>query len=261
MARTLDWETFLLTPAGQTALAWEEAAFCRFTAGKTGARALQIGLWRINALAASPIGHRIALAENAQVLNDGDLRLRVLGIDDALPFADESCDLVVWPHGPDRMSQKTPAALAEISRVLSPNGILVTTFFNPMGAWKLREKYFRASHMIPDGAASFSIGRIKTMITQAGLTLEGGNFGVYAVSRMQSVKNARLPSWIDKAGDRWWPTLSNVVLLCARKTDVGLTLVGKVNFSPLKAVKGASALARKEMKIAGRALPMDVEQS
>ena len=58
----------------------------------------------------------------------------------------------------------------------------------------------------------------------------------------------RLPSWIDKAGDRWWPTLSNVILLSARKVDASATLVGKVNFAAQKSGKAVTAALRNSEK-------------
>lgn len=247
MARTLDWDTFLLTAAGRTVLSWEEGAFARFVGNKTGDRALQIGLWHLDALAKSPIGHRIAVAQEVQALLPDDLRVRVLAKTEALPFANESCDIVVWPHGLD-MTASPKEALAEITRVLAPNGLLVLSFFNPMGAWKLREKFLRAAKLLPDNSAGVSMIQAKQLIAKAGLTLKGGNFGVYAVSPKPDAAGVRLPSWIDKAGDRWWPTLSNVIVLSARKTDAGLKLVGKVAFSPAKAAKGAQAVIRKEIK-------------
>ena len=40
-----------------------------------------------------------------------------------------------------------------------------------------------------------------------------------------------LPTGLDLAGNRWWPTLSNVVILTARKKVSGMTLVGRAAFS------------------------------
>ena len=143
--------------------------------------------------------------------------------------------------------EKAAETLSEISRVLAPNGVLVLSFFNPMGAWHLKEKLFCSSRTLPDHSAGVSMTQAKNLIAQTGLTLEGGNFGVYAVNPRVGENNVRLPSWLDKAGDRWWPTLSNVIVLSARKNDAGLTLVGKVNFAPAKATKTVGAVARKEL--------------
>lgn len=240
--RSVTWESFLDSPAGQTVLAWERGACARFLAGKTGSRALQIGLGELNPFAASPITHRILIDEFVCPLcSSDDFRARVLADATQLPLQTECCDVVVMAHVFDRRPKDLAALLSEAARVLAPNGILVTLFFNAVGGWALREKIFPSRKILPDAAAGVPIFAVKAAIQNAGLTLEGGNFGVYAVNPHKSPANVRLPSWIDKAGDRWWPTLSNVILLSARKVDVKATLVGKVNFSTTQSRKTVSA--------------------
>lgn len=243
MARIVDWETFFASAAGCTVAAWERGAYARFVSQKLGARALQIGLAKLDPLEKSPIAHRIALTEEVEAIADEDLRVQVLGDPWALPFENECCDIVALPHGFDLHPEKIDAVLAEVTRVLAPNGIFVTTFFNSLGSWKLREKLFGASHVLPEHSAVLSMTAVKGAIARTGcLRLEGGNFGVYAIdhsAHSRTTPSPRLPSWIDKAGDRWWPTLSNVVLLSARKTVAGMTLVGKVTFAKNKTAANA----------------------
>lgn len=242
--RTLNWPAFLLTEAGRTALDWETGAFAAFAAGKNGDRALQIGLWPLDALAKSPIGHRIAVSSQLQAMSGDDFRCPLVAETAALPLAGESCDIVVWPHGPDMEAGATGAALAEIVRVLAPNGLLVVSLFNPMGCWKLCELWRGPATILPAESGNYTLAAAKAMLVKAGLTLEGGRFGAYGTGARQG---ARLqPTWLDKAGDRWWPTLSNVFVISARKTDAGLRLVGKVAFGKSKRTKSVGALAHKE---------------
>ena len=244
MARIVDWETFFASPAGRTAAAWERGAYARFVSSKAGDRALQVGLARLNPLEKSPIAHRIALTEEPEAIAGDDLRLQVLGLPWQMPFENECCDAVALPHAFDLHPDRIDDTLDEIWRVLAPNGVLVTTFFNSIGSWKLREFVFRSSHILPERAAVISMAQAKGALVRAGFKIEGGNFGVYAIdhaARPQAEPRPRLPSWIDKAGDRWWPTLSNVVLLSARKNVAGMTLVGKVNFASAKARSAAPA--------------------
>lgn len=240
--RSVTWESFLESPAGRTVVAWEEGACSRFLSGKTGHRALQVGLGALNPFAASPITHRILIDDFVcPKCRDDDFRVRVIAEAAKLPLENDCCDVVVLAHVFDRHPQELSAVLNEASRVLAPNGILVTLFFNPMGGWTLCEKVLPARKILPDGAAGVSVPAVKSHIQNAGLTLEGGNFGVYAINPHKNPSNVRLPSWIDKAGDRWWPTLSNVILLSARKVDVKASLVGKVNFASAKSGKTISA--------------------
>lgn len=240
--RSVTWETFLASPAGQTVLAWEEGACARFLANKSGDRALQIGLGALNPFAASPITHRILIDDTVHANADShDFRCRVLAQANALPLGDECCDVIVLAHTFDRHPKELQATLSEAARVLAPNGLLISLFFNAMGSWALREKVFPTRKILPDGAAGIPIIAVKEAVQKAGLSLEGGNFGVYAVSPGKNSANVRLPGWLDKAGDRWWPTLSNVILLSARKVGVKPTLVGKVNFAAAKSGKTVSA--------------------
>ena len=264
MARIVDWETFFASAAGRTVAAWERGAYARFVAAKRGDRALQIGFAAdLDPLEKSPIAHRIALSEDVVAIARDDLRLQVLGVSWALPFENESCDIVALPHGLDLHPDKLDATLEEVYRVLAPNGLFVTTFFNSIGSWKLRELFLRSSHILPEHSAAVSMSAIKSATVHAGFRLEGGNFGVYAVDRSakpEAGPSPRLPSWIDKAGDRWWPTLSNVVLLSARKVTSGMTLVGKVNFAAAKAPARAHAAVqnrRESTDAAGGACPHD----
>lgn len=240
--RSVTWESFLDSPAGRTVLAWEEGACSRFLSGKTGYRALQIGFGALNPFAASPITHRILIDDFVcPKCGDNDFRDRVIAEATRLPLDADSCDVVVLAHVFDRLPQELPTVMSEATRVLAPNGVLIMLFFNAMGGWSLRERVFPSRKILPDKAAGVSIPNVKSAVQNAGLTLEGGNFGVYAVNPHKNPSNVRLPSWIDKAGDRWWPTLSNVILLSARKLDVKATLVGKVNFTSAKSPKAVSA--------------------
>ena len=131
MARIVDWETFFASSAGRTVAAWERGAYARFVAAKRGDRALQIGFAAdLDPLEKSPIAHRIALSEDVAAIARDDLRLQVLGVSWALPFENESCDIVALPHGFDLHPDKIDATLEEVYRVLAPNGLFVTTFFN-----------------------------------------------------------------------------------------------------------------------------------
>ena len=240
--RSVTWESFLASPAGRTVLAWEEGACARFLANKSGNRALQIGFGALNPFAASPITHRILIDDVVHAhASESDFRDRVLAQADALPLCDECCDAIVLAHTFDRHPEKLQATVNEAARVLAPNGLLIALFFNAMGSWALREKVFPSRKILPNGSACIPILSIKAAIQKAGLSLEGGNFGVYAVSPDKNSANVRLPGWLDKAGDRWWPTLSNVILLSARKVTVKTTLVGKVNFATAKSGKTVSA--------------------
>lgn len=112
--RSMSWENFLGSAAGRTVLAWEEGACARFLAGKTGDRALQIGLGALNPFEASPITHRILIDEFVcPKTGEKDFRDRVIAHPAALPLSQECCDVVVLAHAPDRYPEQFQEMLAE----------------------------------------------------------------------------------------------------------------------------------------------------
>ena len=219
MATIRTWADFFTQPAGQTVLAWEAAAYGAVVRNKLGDRAIQLGLEPIDTLSASPITHRVLVTDNIVAQGAHDLRVPLVAEEWALPLANECADLVVWPHGFDRNRENFRDVLAEIERILEPNGLLVTTLFNTTGCWCLRSKVLHTRSILPDHAACVPMNTAKLALMESKLAIEGGCFGVYGINPhcYETAKDDRLPTWVDKAGDRWWPSLSNVILLVARR--------------------------------------------
>ncbi len=235
--KTLAWLQFLGTAHGVTGLNGAYTAQTLPTKSITESRAVQIGRPELDALSGSSIGHRILVTPEVCRLSDDDWREPVAALPEALPLAAECADLVVWPHGPDDTASEAKAVLAEITRVLAPNGVLVLTFFNASGFWALRQKLFCTSPRLPTDTRASTVAGVKALLAAAGLTVEGGFYGVYGTAsqkeRTETTEKASnlLPTGLDLAGNRWWPTLSNVVILTARKKVSGMTLVGRAAFS------------------------------
>ena len=250
MPRTVSWISFFSTDAGKTCAEWELAAFSSISRALAGSRAIQIGCHAINALTGCAIAHQILVSEDIPARLSSDIRAPVIASAQAIPLAADCADLVLWPHGLDAAEDKT-ACLAEITRILSPNGILITSFLNASGPWSMKRRLFGTSECIPEPASLVTVGEAKRLITSSGLTLEGGRFGVYTANPGAQPSSPRpvnslKPTWLDKAGDRWWPTLGNMAILVARKRTVGMTLVGKAAFSDSRVRSGKRALAHKQ---------------
>lgn len=233
---TPDWLTFSAVPEGRTTLAWEDEAFARTVARVSGDRAVQLGFSILDGLRKSPIGHQVLVTEEAVALREEDWRSPVVALSNALPLKDECADLVLWPHGADTPACDPKGTMREIERILAPSGTLVVTFFNVSGAWNLKNRLLGRSSL-PEGIVPQGTGAVKSLITRAGLTVEGGFYGVYGAT--EGGKTGLLPSKLDLAGNRWWPTLSNVVLLTARKKVQGMTFVGRAAFADNKVRAGA----------------------
>ena len=250
MTERITWISFFSTDAGKTCAEWELAAFSSISRTLSGVRAVQIGCPAINALTGCAIAHQILLSESIPARNPSDIRAPVIADARAIPLAADCADLVLWPHGLDVGSGKAET-LEEISRILAPNGILITSFLNASGPWSMKGRLFKAASCLPEPSSLVTVGEAKNLISACGLTLEGGRFGVYtsnpdAHPASPRPVNSLKPTWLDKAGDRWWPTLGIMALLVARKRTAVMTLVGQAAFSGKRMRSGKRALAHRQ---------------
>lgn len=130
-----DLNDWLSTPAGAYLRDWEIKQFDRVIADIFGYHALQLGTSVIPALQASRIRH-CWVSENQ--LSSGPTP-SLLTEDVALPFPDQSLDLVVMPHTLE-FSRDPHSCLREVDRVLVPDGRVVVCGFNPLSLWGLRQQ-------------------------------------------------------------------------------------------------------------------------
>ena len=225
MANRLSRFEYFDTPAGRTDAAWQLHAFKRFAATPSDS-ALQLGVPSIAALSQTKAALRILASDRAPLVRDNDVSM-ILCEETALPLESESIDLILWPHGLDRHANSAPV-LSEISRVLSPEGLLVVTFFNSRGPWALRRKLAFVPPLLPEDICPCSVSSAKAQLLRAGLATEGGAYGVYGIDPKEASGEK---SALEKAGDRWWPVFGNLIVLTARKHVSGMHLVGKAQFS------------------------------
>ena len=127
----VDLADWLVTPAGQYMLAWETAQFDRVVPDVFGFHGLQLGLPQIPCLRNSRLRHCWVSDDHQPDQPSG---LGLLADSVALPFADQSMDLVILPHTLE-LSLDPHATLREVERVLVPEGRLIISGFNPLGLW------------------------------------------------------------------------------------------------------------------------------
>lgn len=138
-----DW---FQSPPGQYLLDWERAQFEAALADVFGYHALQVGLGDIDALAANRMPHRWLALDGAGVtpvttvvggssaqpeaVSDGPVGAIAIGQASlwaeypALPFSENSLDLVILPHTLE-LNADPHATLREVGRVLVPEGRVV----------------------------------------------------------------------------------------------------------------------------------------
>ncbi|MDB5868500.1 MAG: Methyltransferase type 11, partial [Polaromonas sp.] len=219
-----DW---LETPPGAYLLAWENAHFDASVSDIFGYHALQLGLPELNALQANRMPHQwLALAcppdlpgpspaQGNPVNGMGadaisSRRVALVADSAALPFPENSLDLVVLPHTLE-LGIDPHSALREVARVLVPEGRVVISGFNPASLWGLRQRrdhFFRqfgnTEFFLPDTGELIGYWRLRDWLRLLNFEVESASFGCYrpALSSQQWLDRF---DWMDNAGQRWWP--------------------------------------------------------
>lgn len=232
---------WLETPPGRYLLAWEQAQLDQAVADLFGFHALQVGLPQLPALRANRMPDRWVACG---MFGDEDIEIvmpkaapshpSLCCEPDALPFPDQSLDLVVLPHTLERAADPH-RSLAEVDRVLRPEGRVVIVGLNPVSLWGLRQRGGRCVHGLglwqqrPDylPAAEERIGywRLRDWLRLLNFELEVGRMGCYRPP-LWTERWLERCAWMEKLGAHWWPVLGAAYFMVAVKRVRGMRLVG-----------------------------------
>jgi len=215
------------TPPGQYVRRWEQQQIDRMVENVFGYHAVQIGLPQWDTLAVNRVRYKECTHLTADVAALGDAARRVTLVADpeALPLAAQSVDLLVLPHTLE-CADDPHRILREAERVLIPEGRLIVTGFNPWSLWGARERLPGLDLLMPTPAhMQVSLVRLKDWFKLLSLDLDRGRFGCY-VPLCQTEKWLQRWSFLEAAGDRWWPVCGAVYVVSAVKRVAGVTLVG-----------------------------------
>jgi SAM-dependent methyltransferase len=245
-----DW---LKTPPGQYLLAWENAQFERVVADIFGYHALQLGLPDLDALKASRIPHRwvaspfatddVALgasdniaaeAVNKKIIAQSkDQKIALFTEFEALPFAENSLDLLILPHSLE-LSPDPHATLREAERVLLPEGKLIICGFNPLSLWGFKQK---RSHLykrmnlgdlyLPEAGEFIGYRRLRDWLRLLNFEMEPGSFGCYRPA-VKSEGMLQRFAWMDALGEQYWSILGAVYFVVAVKRVRGMRMVSPI---------------------------------
>ena len=217
------------TPPGRYLLAWERAEFARAVGDVFGYHALQLGLPEIDTLEANRMPHRwLAVAPGAAPAAG---RASLMTDFSALPFEENSLDLVVLPHALE-LSADPHATLREVERVLMPEGRVVITCLNPASLWGLRQKrahvYRRLGFgelFLPESGEFIGYRRLRDWLRLLSFEVESSTFGCWRPA-MTSEKWLARYEWMDSLGERWWPIFGAAYFIVAVKRVRGVKLIG-----------------------------------
>ncbi len=207
----LEW---FATPLGAYVLEADQRYFDAAVSDVFGFHAVQVGLSPLPCLRESRITNRHTL--------DWENRTDVVAEADALPFAADSLDLVVLPHTLEFVLQPHDV-LREVQRVLRAEGHVIIAGFNPYSLFGCK-RYLGREVLPPWNAAMISLYRIKDWLHLLGFDVIAGGLSAYAWPT-QNQKWLKRVSWMDAAGDRWWPVAGGTYYLHAVKRVANVRLI------------------------------------
>ncbi|HVK33587.1 MAG TPA: methyltransferase domain-containing protein [Burkholderiaceae bacterium] len=240
---------WLATPPGQYLLAWEQAQLDRVVADLFGFHALQVGLTELDALRANRMPHRWVSLDHAAT---PPRAVALLAHGDALPFPERSLDLVVLPHTLE-LALDPHQTLAEVERVLMPEGRVVILGFNAASLWGLRQRVGRLRQalggkgglFLPRPGDFIGYWRLRDWLRLLSFEVEGGRFGAYRPA-LSSERWLERFAWMDRVGDRWWPVFGAVYMVVAVKRVRGMRLVGLARQERLAAPTAPAVLTHRQ---------------
>lgn len=223
MSRSLFDETdpayhFFTSPVGKYVLAWELEWYDQFIANIFGYNAVQIGMTQTPFLRKNRILNRWRVGRYlpAEVIADPLF----------LPLESESQDLIILPHQLE-FSPNPEQMLHEVERILAPEGKLFISGFNPLSLWGGYQKWMRfktKAFAYPWNGNYVDIPQLKEWLNTLHLEPRGGKYGCY----LPPFKKENIPdrySWVESMGDRWWPTMGAVYMVCAVKKVAGMRII------------------------------------
>ena len=216
------------SPPGRYLLAWEQARFDEAVADVFGYHSVQLGMPLLDGLRANRMPHRWRAMTDVPVAVPGaaaspDLLAHAV----ALPFADNSLDLLLLPHALE-LSHDPHAALREVARVLVPEGRVVISGLNPVSLWGLRQQRARLYQRLgwgrlylPDVGEFIGYWRLRDWLRLLSFEVETADFGCYAPA-VRTEQWLQRFSWMDRMGARCWPILGAAYFVVAVKRVHGM---------------------------------------
>lgn len=220
---------WLTTPVGRYVQNWEQKKIDGMVTNVFGYHAMQIGQPQWDLLRANRMPHKgrtHSCLQQAQSTPDAAWDISLYAEPESLPLESQSIDLLILPHVLE-CSNSPHQVLREAERVLMPEGRVVISGFNPWSLWGAHERIPGLDPIVPVPAhMQVSLGRLKDWFKLLTFEADRGHFGCYAPACVSARWLARW-SFMESAGDRWWPVCGAVYVVSAVKRVAGMQLVGR----------------------------------
>ncbi len=248
---------WLDTPPGRYLLEWEAQQLDQAVVDLFGFHAVQLGMPLLDGLRANRMPHRWLAADGEGLeflVQEGGPVRRMAALHcefDALPFPNQSLDLVVLPHTLE-LAGDPHQTLREVERVLVPEGRIVILGFNPASLWGLRQRMGRMRQrlgsrsplFLPRTGEFIGYWRLRDWLRLLSFEVEGGRFGCYRPG-VRTDRWLQRFAWIEATGERWWPVFGAVYFLVAVKRVRGMRLVGLKRKEAPKAKSAPAVVANR----------------
>ncbi len=218
---------------GRYLLAWEQARLDEAVVDVFGYQSLQLGMPMLDGLRTNRMPHRwLAVGHDPVPSTDTPWlwmpHLQAHAV--ALPFADNSLDLLVLPHTLE-LSHDPHAALREVARVLVPEGRVVLCGLNPASLWGLRRQRARLCRQwgsdgvqVPGAGEWIGPWRLRDWLQLLNFEVDDTVFGCYRPA-VRTEKWLQRWRWADPVGERCWPILGAAYFMVAIKRVHGTRLL------------------------------------
>jgi SAM-dependent methyltransferase len=203
------------SPLGLHTLMCEQAYFDAEVADVFGFNAFQLGLTRFDFLRANRMPMRCRVG--------GEPHVRVRADAEQLPILSSCADLVLLPHVLE-FSDNPHQVLREVSRVLMPEGHVIVSGFNPWSMWGVRRYVGKERTEFPWNGQFITLPRLRDWMALLGIEIAGGRMCCY-IPPVRSEKWVNRMSFLESAGDRWWPFAGGVYFLHGIKRVHGMRVI------------------------------------
>jgi SAM-dependent methyltransferase len=203
------------TSLGKYLLEREQRYFDEAVADLFGYNAMQIGFPQRDYLRTN----RMPLQFCAAVEEGAGLRAAA----DFLPIEPNSIDLALLPHVLE-FSDNPHQILREVQRVLMPEGQMIVCGFNPYSLWGARAFFKSGDARFPWAGHFISLPRMKDWLTLLDFEIINHSLCCYAPPFRQEKWLKRF-SFMEPAGERWWPFSGGIYFLTAVKRVHGMRVI------------------------------------
>ncbi|QOJ23682.1 MAG: methyltransferase domain-containing protein [Gammaproteobacteria bacterium] len=200
---------------GQYLIEHEQRYFDHVVANIFGYNAVQIGWPQFNFLRLNRMPLHFSVGLEAQV------SLRATA--SFLPIQSNSVDLVILPHTLE-FNTNPHQILREVHRVLIAEGHIVISGFNPLSLWGACHYLKSTRREFPWNGHFMTLSRLKDWLKLLDFEMAGGRLCCY-VPPFEQEKWRRRFSFMEAAGDRWWPISGGVYFLHAIKHMHGMRII------------------------------------